>query len=533
MLKLLDCTLRDGGYYTAWNFNAELVTKYMQACANAGVDIVEIGLRNYAKEGFFGPFAYSTEDYLNQLHIPDSLTLGVMVDAKTLFRDDRSPQQAVNDLFVPKTDSKVQLVRVAAHFNEIQDCAPILSQLKQLGYQVGVNLMQASGKPEQEIQQKLKTLLENSQPEVIYFADSLGNMDHREVERLYRAIRQCWAGDIGIHTHNNKGLAVANSLHAKSIGVDWLDATIQGMGRGAGNAELELLMTELGNYEKYHADSLYPLVMEEFQQLKTTYQWGTNLLYYYSALYNIHPTYAQELLAEDRYSTDEKIAIIKHLAELGANSYQKGIYSAALSHHFNRAEGLWDVSGWCTDQAVVLVAAGPTSHQYANDIVLFAKRRQAKLITVNTLSHIDEDAVDAIVTVDQNRIRFETNVLHRLNKTILAPVNALPEDCQQDLADLQVLDYGLRVAPNEFSVSSQGCTLPHPLSAIYGICAVLQGGAKHLYLAGFDGYQPGDERQTEMLEGLEGLQHHFKLEDKLTAITPTTYPVKQGSVYAP
>lgn len=533
LLKLLDCTLRDGGYYTAWNFTPKLVDKYLSACATAGVDIVEIGLRNYAKEGFYGPFAYSTEDYLNKLNIPENICLGVMVDAKTLFREDRTPEQAIDDLFVSSTQSKVQLVRVAAHFNEVQKCGGILTKLKSLGYTVGINLMQASGKPAADVQEKINTLLTDCTPDVIYFADSLGNMEHQEVERLYQAIRSCWQGDIGIHTHNNKGLAVSNSLHAKVIGTTWLDATIQGMGRGAGNAEMELLMTELSNYPQYHAEALYPIVLNEFQQLKQAHQWGTNLLYYYSALHNIHPTYAQELLTEDRYSTEEKISIIKHLAELGANSYQKSHYRNALEQHFSEQQGSGNILQWCHGEDIVLVAAGPSSKQYADDIVAFAKRKNARLISVNVIAHIDSDTVDAVVTVDHNRIRYETASLHTLNKPILAPLQSMPEDCQQELTELEVLDFGLQVLPGEFAMSQNGCTLPHALSAVYGMCALLQGGAKHLYLAGFDGYQPGDERQTEMLVCLDKLDKQFDTEHKVSAITPTTYPIKQGSVYAP
>ena len=86
---------------------------------------------------FVGPFAYSTEAFLNRLDLPPGVGLGVMVDAKTIFSADMSAVDAVRALFPPRRESRVELVRVAAHFGEVQDCGPIISALKSLGYTVG------------------------------------------------------------------------------------------------------------------------------------------------------------------------------------------------------------------------------------------------------------------------------------------------------------------------------------------------------------------------------------------------------------
>ncbi len=533
-LTLLDCTLRDGGYYTNWDFAPTLVDRYLRAVAASGIEFVEVGLRNFAREGFVGPFAYSTEAFLNRLDVPEGVSLGVMVDAKTLLSAEMSIRDAVDVLFPPRDESRVELVRVAAHFGEVQDCGPIISALKSLGYTVGVNLMQASGKPADAIANKLNTLLSaNHQPDVLYFADSLGNMDAAEVTRLYDIFRDVWPGPIGIHTHNNQGLAVANSLHAHSVGVTWLDATVQGMGRGAGNAEMEILLTELGAQYGKRAEALYELAMEDFAELRKRYRWGPSLMYYFSAKHGIHPTYAQELMADDRYTSAEKIAIIQHLAELSANSFDKSLYNTALVRHFADGAGTWNANQHFEDRDVLFVAAGPTSQHYARDILGFAESKNAALLTINTLPHIPADAVDGVVSVDQNRIRFEASQFQDLAKPVYAPVSCLPDDCQRELRGLDIRDFGLRVNRDHFELSETGCTLPHALSAIYGIALALQGGARQIYLAGFDGYSAGDPRQQEMIDCLELLRAHTALDQRVTAITPTTYPVKQGSLYAP
>lgn len=533
-LTVLDCTLRDGGYYTNWDFSPTLVSRYLCAAHQAGIDYVEIGLRNFAKEGFHGPFAYSTEDYLATLAIPQGLKLGVMVDAKNLLAVPEGPVDAVKALFLPACESQVCLVRVAAHFNEIAACGPIINTLKTLGYEVGVNLMQAGGKAAALIIERVSALLAQAEPDVLYFADSLGNMDAAEVARLYNAFRTCWQGPMGIHTHNNRGLAIANSLRARELGVTWLDATVQGMGRGAGNAEMELLLTELAAAEpRYHAEALYPLAMEEFDALKRQHRWGPSLLYYFAAKHNIHPSYVQELLAEDRYTTQEIIALFQHLAELESSHFDKALFASAMRQQYAQSKGSWDASNWCGNRAVLLIAAGPTSKQYARDIVTFARRKNAIVLTVNTLAHIDSDVIDGVVSVDHNRIRFEAQAFAKLTQPIYVPVASLPEDCSAELAKQTLRDFGLFIGSGTLAISAHGCTLPHPLSAIYGIALALQGGAAHIYLAGFDGYEAGDSRQTEMLESLELLRDHCDIEQRITAVTPTTYPLSQGSLYAP
>lgn len=126
-MKILDCTLRDGGYYNDWDFDAELVKSYLNAVSGSGIEYVELGLRNFPKAGFLGPFAYSSESYLKTLNLPDGVTYGVMVDAKTVLSSPLSIEDAVDQLFCKETESCVSLVRIAAHFYEVEDSKKLQS----------------------------------------------------------------------------------------------------------------------------------------------------------------------------------------------------------------------------------------------------------------------------------------------------------------------------------------------------------------------------------------------------------------------
>ncbi|MDG2653745.1 pyruvate carboxyltransferase, partial [Vibrio parahaemolyticus] len=193
------------------------------------------------------------------------------------------------------------------------------------------NLMQAGGKPSEVIAEKVQTVAK-ANPDVIYFADSLGNMDSAEVTRIAEIVKQNWDGDIAIHTHNNMGQAMSNTMTARSNGVTWLDVTVTGMGRGAGNAQTENLLAELDGLDKYLPTAIYELVIRHFEPMQRRYGWGSSLLYYLGAKNDIHPTYIQNMLSNPNYGTEEIVGAIEHLKKLeGTTSYNGDVLEEALT----------------------------------------------------------------------------------------------------------------------------------------------------------------------------------------------------------
>ena len=192
----------------------------------------------------------------------------------------------------------MQLVRIATHPAETPLCGDLIGRLKQKGYAVSLNLMQVGGLSLDDLTVHAKTVSAFGGVDVLYLADSLGNMTPQTTQAAIAAIRRGWAGSIGIHAHDNCGQALANSLAAQEAGATWVDATVLGMGRGAGNARTEHLLIELSQRQlgSYNPETVFHLVLEEFEPLRERYRWGYNLLYYLSALYGIHPTYVQEML---------------------------------------------------------------------------------------------------------------------------------------------------------------------------------------------------------------------------------------------
>jgi 4-hydroxy 2-oxovalerate aldolase len=149
-IKILDCTFRDGGYYNKWDFDISLVHKYLYAMKDSGIDVIELGFRNFSQNEFFGAFAYTTDTYIDALNLDDNTFVSVMIDASSILNSGMLIDKAIERLFKPKDKSKVSLVRIASHFDTANQCKKIAQELRALGYQVGLNLMWPYDKSDKE-----------------------------------------------------------------------------------------------------------------------------------------------------------------------------------------------------------------------------------------------------------------------------------------------------------------------------------------------------------------------------------------------
>ena len=535
--KILDCTLRDGGYYNNWDFSPVVVENYLNAIAEANVDIIELGLRNFPKAGFFGAFAYTTEDFINSLMLPDGPCYGVMVDAKTILSSKLSVKDAIDTLFVPAKDSKIRLVRVAAHFSEVEKSGPIVKYLKALGYIVGYNLMQAGGKATSEISKKALQVKKWNAVDILYFADSLGNMDGTEVARIVDAILVHWKGELGIHTHNNMGKALDNTLTAKQLGVTWLDSTITGMGRGAGNAATESLLAMIDSPElNYNPKPIYELVIRDFEPMKKLYGWGSNLLYFLGAQNDIHPTYIQNLLSEKTYGQSELVGIIDHLSKLdGTTAYNGDVLDSAISFAYSSkaVSGTDVLVNRFKNKEVLILANGPSLLRYKKDIESYIEKNSPIVIAINILADFDSQYVDYYCVSHNSKILSEKAQYNRLKKPVILPLHLFSDDEMKalDRIDLMI-DYGLNVDPGKFEIFPTYSNIPNNTTVAYVFSVVNVAGSNHISLVGFDGYESSDPRQLEMIEMFN--LFHVLFEGVFTqSLTPTTYPIYQSSIYAP
>jgi len=531
-IKFLDCTLRDGGYYNSWNFETNLINEYLQAMAALGVHCVELGLRSLRNDGFQGACAFTTEEFVNSLEIPTSLTPGVMINAAELVSRGADLESALERLFpVNATVSRIKLVRIACHVHEFASALPASAWLKHRGYMVGFNLMQVADRSQSEIEVLAKEA--SRWPlDALYFADSMGSMSPDQCSQIIGWLRKHWTGALGIHTHDNMGLALQNSLRALEDGVTWLDATVTGMGRGPGNAKTEYLVLELAERLslKPNITPLMGLIRRFFLPMQQRCGWGTNAYYYLAGKYGIHPTYIQEMLADSRYSEEDILAVIEHLRIEGGKKYSADTLDAARHFYRGAPRGIWQPNSILEGREVLILGTGPGVADHKVALEGFIRTRKPYVMALNTQLAVSADLIDARVACHPVRLLADCVEHTRLPQPLITPASMLPQDVQESLQGKELLDFGLGVQKDTFEFSSSYCVLPNALVIAYALAIANSGKASQIFLAGFDGYGADDPRTREMqllLSSYMEQEGHVQI----CSITPTRYTISCKSIY--
>lgn len=527
---ILDCTLRDGGYYNQWNFGHDVVNRYLRAMAAAQVDVVELGLRSLKNHGFKGPNAFTSDAYLGQLDIASSLQVAVMVNAAEFVSSDNLPQ-TLQQLFPNSAaQSPVDIVRLACHSHEIEATLPAVYWLKEQGYKVGLNMMQISELSSDRIGSYAKQI--SSAPvDVLYFADSLGSMDATQVQTVIQALRQGWQGDLGIHTHDNIGLALQNSLTAIAAGTRWLDCTVTGMGRGPGNAKTEELVMETGRAAPGDMVPLLKLISSYFAPLKHQCGWGTNPFYYLSGKLGIHPSYVQEMMSDSRYSEEDIIAALEQLKGQQGKKFDMRQLSRQPQATNAAEHSEWSPETIFAGREILLLGTGPGVHEHRVAIENYVRTRQPVVVALNTQSAIGQDDIDYRIACHPIRLLADLEQLLELPQPLITPLNILPEQVRTRLEQNQsLLNFGMQVNTDSFQFSRTRCQVPTSLVIGYALAAFAAGKAQRVLMAGFDGYAGDDRRNLEMNQLLQQYQS-TPAASPLLAVTQTRYEMPQASIY--
>lgn len=530
-IKILDCTLRDGGYYNNWDFPVDITNKYLEAMQAAGVQIVELGLRSLINKGFKGPNAFTTDSYLETLNIPKGLDVSVMINGSELVGG--QPLNIVLEKMFPKKaiDSRVQVVRIACHVHEFAASLPASKWLKDRGYSVGFNLMQIADRSQEEIENLAKEA--SLYPvDALYFADSMGSMTPDQTSKIIAMLKKHWKGNLGIHTHDNMGLALQNTLQAIKDGVTWLDATVTGMGRGPGNARTEELVIETSQISNSQTNivPLMTIIRTFFQPLKNKCGWGTNPYYYLAGKFGIHPTYIQEMLGDSRYSEEDILAAINHLKIEGGKKFSFNTLDA--SRHFFQGEpkGVWSPETLLSGKDVLILGAGKGVSNHKKAIESYILNHRPVVIALNTQSSVSQELIDLRVACHPVRLLADCDTHSNLPQPLITPASMLPEDVRSSLKGKKLLDYGLSIKPNTFGFDKTCAVLPNSLVMSYVLAIVSSGKASRVYLAGFDGYGSDDPRTVEMQRVFDLYKQHASI--PVTSLTPTGYLIDTSSIYA-
>jgi len=285
-LKVLDCTIRDGGLVNDHKFDDDFVRAVYQANVEAGIDYMEIGYKNSKKlfpKGEFGPWKQCDEEDVRRIvgENDTPLKLSVMCDAgKSDWKTD----------VLPKNESVLDMIRVAFYVHQVSEAVDMIHDAKEKGYEVSANLMAVSTAQETEVDQALEVVAETP-VDVIVVVDSFGAMYAEQIEILvkkYLGFAQPKGKAVGMHAHNNQQLAFANTIEAIIHGANRVDASMAGLGRGAGNCPMELLIGFLRN-PKFKIRPIYRVLQDYLLPLSREVEWGPLVQYNITGQLNEHP----------------------------------------------------------------------------------------------------------------------------------------------------------------------------------------------------------------------------------------------------
>jgi 4-hydroxy 2-oxovalerate aldolase len=500
--KILDCTIRDGGYLNNWKFSKQLVKDLYRAVSKSGVDYVEIGFRSsekYFDSWEMGTWRFTPEKVVDEIKSSMSgAEIALMVDYGKVDLDD-----------IPdSSQSSVSLYRVAAHKNKILDAIEFSNAIADKGYDVSIQLMGIVGYTENDFR-IIMGPLKNSRLSIVYFADSYGSLIPSDV-RKYISILRDTHKPIGFHPHNNLQLSFANTLEAVRCGVDIIDGTVYGMGRGSGNLQLETLISyyeKTVDEGKYNVLPVLELIDKHFLKLAKKFSWGHNLSYMISGTYEVHPNYAGSLIESGKYSIEDIQAVLKLINAMNPVGYDKSIiplieklgFFSGLTSDSDDSEQSETANAGATfqpaevkyrdrhsDRNFLILANGPSLVMYREKIQKFIDIYNPIIVGSNYLGGLFIPDYHSF----NNSKRFMDFVesVHPDSRLLLSssfPEQFIVENTDRDYEFIQHTDGPAHPFRIEDGAIMSNCTAVSVLS----IAAAIVMGAKNIFIAGMDGYR--------------------------------------------
>ena len=282
-IKVLDCTIRDGGLINNHYFTDEFVRAVYKALSEAGIDYMEMGYRSstkYAPSGDYGDWKFCDDDKIQKIidGIESNVKLSVMVDAHRI-----ADQQ-----FAPVDESPIDMIRVATYVKDIDKAIVMANKAHDLGYETTVNVMAISKENEFDLIEALDQLAKIPAG-TVYVVDSYGYYFCEQIQYIVKLFHEHLPEKrIGMHCHNNRQLAFANTIEGIRFDCNIVDGSLFGIGRGAGNCPLELIMSFLKN-PKFSIEPVLKVIQDYMIPMRDELEWGYLIPYIITGSLNRHP----------------------------------------------------------------------------------------------------------------------------------------------------------------------------------------------------------------------------------------------------
>lgn len=498
-----------------WDFNPAVVRASYYAAVKSGADYFEAGYRFPATIDGLGEFAYCDDDYMmSLLKVSEKCKLTVMIDAGKC--DSTLLSECKPDL------TPFRAVRVASYPYELEKAISLVEDLKMKGYEVFLNLMATS-----EITDEQYAVLESwdnkSYLNAIYFADSFGAFVPSDISFYIEKLKNMKFKDIGFHPHNNLQMAFANSLKAIEEGVTYIDASIYGMGRGAGNLPIEILIGYLEKKvnKKYNVVPCLDVIERYFVDIFNELNWGYRLESLLGGLKNVHPYYVDDIFKRHSYTVSEIWNALDIVREKCPISYSDDRLEDVLGERlysplskgkayeaFQKIQselkviksedsfvvGKLDFQNKHKGKKFIIIANGPTIVECKDEIEKFMKHTEDSVtIGVNYLH--DTFVPDYHLFV--NRKRFLKYARFVNSKSLLLVPSFFGRKIVQEnyIGESSFFDIESVDDANVLPIEGTTQKVMHLNVAISAMLIAFQMGASEIYVVGMDGYNSeSDER---------------------------------------
>lgn len=505
-MKILDCTLRDGGYYTNWDFSSDVVNEYIASMNKLPVDYLELGYRNNPSAEYLGKMGYCPISVLKDLRKKSTKKLAVMINEKSSKPEDL-------DTLVKPIVGLVDMIRIAIDPKNFDRALVLAKAVKGLGFEVGFNVMYMSTwLSNREFLDKLSQI--NGLADLFCMVDSFGGISPKDVKEIISIVKNKTTAPIGFHGHNNLQLGLINTLTAIECGIDYVDGTILGMGRGAGNLNMELLLTYL-NKEGLAVDfNVLGDVITTFTHLFEKYRWGTQLPYMISGANSIPQKEVMALVTNRVYSFD---SIVRGLQNRKDNVKDNAKYPILQSKKYDN---------------VLIIGGGPSPAEHLEGIMSFIENHKSIALVFATARHagiyksINVPQLFCLVGKEAKRLAKNVSAEDFRGMCVLPPYprklgTDVPDYAEESTCELPSIDFTKGY--------EDSCTTVAIQTAL-NICK------GSIFVCGYDGY-PGSvlsEKEVALSNENMTLFNDFEKAkgEKLISLTPTIYPeLEVKSVY--
>lgn len=386
-IKLLDCTVRDGGYLNDWNFGRSVLLETVQRLANAGIEYIEVGFLDDRRPFDINRSIFPNTESLNKIYSPikkrNSKLVG-MIDFGTC---DISNLQ-------PCKDTLIDTIRVIFKKEKMEGAMAFCREIKKLGYEVFSQLVSTTTYEEEDFKH-ICALANDVKPTALSIVDTYGLMDSLELGKIVKRLDEGLDKNImlGFHAHNNFQLGYSNALSflaSSNERIFLADGTLHGMGKGAGNAPIELLAFSANKYYGKHYDmnQILEAVDSNILKLFGRCNWGYSMKFFLAGTNRVHPNYLSDYISAGYLSISEINNILKNISEPKKLYYDKSESVRVLDEHTeeviaNSKANAKRLGSELLGRKIMLLGPGDTIVGEKRKINSYIKKNNPVIIAVN------------------------------------------------------------------------------------------------------------------------------------------------------